>query len=160
MLPALQGGRKPPIKKPAPPDPLPLPTVVVRPPVDLGPILDELAQLRKEIASIKSIPGPAGPEGPTGTAGKPGAAGPAGAAGQPGPIGPPGATGTTGVPGTPADLTRLAALEAELNKWRTTPFICELLAEDGTVLQRVRFGPTTPLRIQLEPVKPRTTANK
>lgn len=150
---------KPPTKGPPGPDD-PLPPVTPRPAVDLGPILEELANLRKEIAAIQLKPGPPGlpgKDGVDGLAGKPGRDGLAGPAGPPGIAGLPGkdgAPGLAGAPGRDVDASKLAALEAELDRLRNQRFIAELLDESGAVKQRVQFGPDQPLRLKLLPIKP------
>lgn len=138
---------KPPTKSPPGPDD-PLPPVTPRPTVDLGPILEELANLRKEVAAIQLKPGPPGPPGKDGLDGLPGKPGRDGVAG---PAGPP---GKDGLPGRDVDASKLAALEAELDRLRNQRFIAELLDESGAVKQRVTFGPEQPLRLKLLPVKP------
>lgn len=65
---------------------------------------DEINALKAQVDTAQSTPGPQGPAGP---------AGPKGDAGAKGAMGSTGATGLKGEPGTPADMTRVAALEAQ-----------------------------------------------
>ena len=152
LLPKLRPGQPGPGQPPGPSKPMPLPKppdavqpLPLPPGPDLKSVMDELAKLREQITAIKPIPGPAGP------AGEPGKPGPAGV-GLPGPRG---EMGSPGTPGKDADAARLAALETDLRKLFVVPFICELLDENGVVVQRVAFGPTTPLRIMKKPVEPK-----
>lgn len=111
------------------------PSKPMPPAEDLRKVLEEIAALRAEVAGIKPVPGPAGPKGDPGESGSAGPRGP------------------TGSPGKDADLSRLRALEEELEKLRSRRFRAELLDEKGNLKQTVEFGPDKPLRIKLVPVK-------
>jgi hypothetical protein len=102
----------PPIAQPVPPmvPPIaqPVPTTPpAAPPIDLGPLRDQLAQVQRDIEALRQAqrPGDPGPQGPAGRDGQ---------RGPPGPPGPPGRDATDSAAQIAALQARIEALEKQL----------------------------------------------
>jgi hypothetical protein len=102
-----------------------------------------IAELKAELILQlpQGKPGPAGPQGPKGDRGEPGSQGergPSGVVGKPGADGMPGdrgPQGPRGEAGTPADESKIAALEADVDKLKNHTFKLWIKDKEGKALK-------------------------